>query len=74
MRGFIQSVRGHLDDGKRELDRAVLLSRSARDLGMEGQILHMLSISAMWQGRYQESLVHAQEAVRIGREHRFSCP
>jgi tetratricopeptide (TPR) repeat protein len=74
VRGFIQSVRGDLADGKRELDRAVLLSHSAGDFGMQGQILHMLSISAMWQGRYQESLVHAHEAVRIGREYRLLVP
>ena len=74
VRGFIQSVRGHLDDGERELDRALLLSRSAGDLGMQGQILHMRALTAMWQGRYQESLVHASEGVRIGREHRLLVP
>jgi class 3 adenylate cyclase/tetratricopeptide (TPR) repeat protein len=74
VRGFIHSARGDLDEGERELGRALSLSSSASDRGIQGQILHMLALSAMWQGRYQESLGHAIEGVRIGREHRLLVP
>lgn len=57
-----------LDAGQELLDRAVHAARAAGTGGLLAHLLATLSVVEFWRGRWNASLAHADEAVRLGED------
>ncbi|HXJ78413.1 MAG TPA: adenylate/guanylate cyclase domain-containing protein [Candidatus Methylomirabilis sp.] len=74
VRGFVLSVRGDLDAGARETDRALAISRAIGNLPLQGEMTFISSFVPVWQSRFEEALALAREGLQIGRKHRLLVP
>jgi class 3 adenylate cyclase/tetratricopeptide (TPR) repeat protein len=74
VRAFVLELQGNAEKAVPEIERAVAISRSIGNLGLQGEIAFLGTLPPIWQGRYRDALAVAREGVQIGREHRLLVP
>jgi tetratricopeptide (TPR) repeat protein len=72
--GYIHALSGRLEQGSHVLDKAIAISRSAGDPGVQSLGLQVASVIKNWQGSYAEASLLAGEGLRIAREHNLLIP
>jgi class 3 adenylate cyclase/tetratricopeptide (TPR) repeat protein len=71
---LVHSVRGHLAEGKSELERAMALAPVAGDHVAETMVLTFAGLHKNWEGEYDEAIRFQAEAIRRARDHRLVIP
>jgi tetratricopeptide (TPR) repeat protein len=74
VRAFVLEVQGNPEAAVPEVERALALSRSIGNFGLQGDVAFLGTLPPIWQGRFRDALAVAHEGVRIGREHRLLVP
>ena len=67
--GMVHAITAQHERADEELQRALGITRSARDLTWHGQTLNFLGNLRNWHGRYEEALTLSSEGIQVGREH-----
>ena len=74
VRAFVLEVQGNPEQAVPEVERALAISRSIGNFGLQGDVAFLGTLPPIWQGRYRDALAVAHEGVQIGREHRLLVP
>ena len=74
VRAFVLEVQGNPEEAVPEIERALAISRSIGNLGLQGEIAFLGTLPPIWQGRFRDALTVAREGIQIGREHRLLVP
>ena len=74
VRAFVLEVQGNPEQAVPEVERALAISRSIGNFGLQGEVAFLGTLPPIWQGRFRDALAVAHEGVQIGREHRLLVP
>ena len=56
VRAFVLELQGNPEKAVPEIERAVAISRSIGNLGLQGEIAFLGTLPPIWQGRYRDAL------------------
>ena len=74
VRAFVLEVQGNQEEAVPEIERALAISRSIGNFGLQGEVAFLGTLPPIWQGRFRDALAVSREGVQIGREHRLLVP
>jgi tetratricopeptide (TPR) repeat protein len=74
VRAFVLELQGNAEEAVPEIERALAISRSIGNLGLQGELAFLGTLPPIWQGRFRDALAVAREGIQIGREQRLHVP